>query len=238
LARAGIASRREAERMILEGRVRVHGEVIDELGFKVDPEKDPIRVDGKRLLHFEPKVTILLNKPRGYVSTVKDPQERRTVMDLLKKVKWRVYPVGRLDYDAEGLLLLTNDGDLAHILSHPRFSIPRTYLAKVNGVPDGKDLDRLMGGVMLEDGRARATSVSIVRQSEKKSWIRIVVTEGRNHLVKRMFSAVRHPVLKLNRVAFGPISLRDLSIGQYRYLTAEEMKALSKLTSHGNPTSC
>jgi len=202
----------------------VNGKVVDKLGFKADPSKDHIKVDGKRLVRLEPNVTLLLNKPRGYVSTVKDPEGRPTVMDLLKNVKWRVYHVGRLDFDAEGLLLLSNDGDLTNLLSHPKSSIPRIYLVKTRGIPEEERLTRLKNGVMLEDGKAQAVSVRILAQKEKNSWIQVVVTEGRNHLVKRMFSAIGHPVLKLKRVGFGPIQLRDLPIGQFRYLTREEIE--------------
>jgi 23S rRNA pseudouridine2605 synthase/16S rRNA pseudouridine516 synthase len=230
LAKAGIASRREAERMVSEGRVVVNGRIIDTLGFKADPSKDHVKVDGKRLTRFEPLVTLLLNKPRGYLATVKDPQDRPTVMDLLKKMRWRIYPVGRLDFDAEGLLLLTNDGDLAYLLSHPRFSVPRTYWAKVKGLPDEKELMRLKKGVMLEDGRAKAVSSHILRKEEKNSWVRVVVTEGRNRLVKRMFSAIGHPVLKLKRVEFGPVRLGNLPVGQYRYLTLTEVTKLKHIT--------
>jgi 23S rRNA pseudouridine2605 synthase len=226
LAKAGIASRREAEKMILEGRVMVNGSVIDALGFKADPLKDHIKVDGKRLPQYEPKMTLLLNKPRGYLCTVKDPEGRRTIMDLLTRVKGRLYPVGRLDFDAEGLVILTNDGDLAHHLSHPRFSIPRTYLAKVSGVPDERQLNRLKKGIVLEDGRARAVFILLLRQGEKNSWVRVVVAEGRNHLVKRMFMAIGHPVLKLKRVAFGPLPLGTLPPGQFRFLTPEEIEKL------------
>jgi 23S rRNA pseudouridine2605 synthase len=233
LANAGIASRREAERMVIEGRVTVNGKVVDKLGFKADPSKDHVKVDGKRLARFEPKVALLLNKPRGYLSTVKDPKGRPTVIDLLKNVKWRVYPVGRLDFDAEGLLLLTNDGDFTYLLSHPKFSIPRTYLVKIRGVPEEERLTRLKRGVMLEDGHAKAVSVKVFRQREKNSWIQVVVAEGRNHLVKRMFSAIGYPVLKLKRVGFGPIQLGDLRIGQFRYLTPEEMEGLKKLIANG-----
>jgi pseudouridine synthase len=229
LAKAGVASRREAERMVLEGRVVVNGRVIDTLGLKADPLKDSIKVDGKILTRFEPKITLLLNKPRGYLATVKDPKGRPTVMDLLKNLKWRIYPIGRLDLDAEGLLLLTNDGELANRLAHPRFSIPRTYLVKLVGVPEEKDLARLKRGVMLEDGRARVVSCSILHQKEKNSWVQVVVTEGRNRLVKRIFSAIGHPVLKLKRVQFGPIRLGGLPFGQFRYLTPEEMEKLKKL---------
>jgi len=231
LAKAGIASRREAERMVIEGKVTVNGKIIDKLGFKADPLKDHIRVDGKRLTGFEPKITLLLNKPRGYLSTVKDPGGRATVMDLLKKIRWRIYPVGRLDFDAEGLLLLSNDGDLTQVLSHPRFSIPRTYFVKVARVPDGKALDRLKKGVRLEDGKAKAVSVTILRQREKNCWAQFVVTEGRNRLVKRMFAAIGHPVLKLKRVGFGPLRLGDLPVGQFRYLTPEEIEKLKRISS-------
>jgi len=229
LARAGVASRREAERMLTEGRITVNGRVVDQLGSRADPLKDFIKVDGKRITGFEPKVTLLLNKPRGYLSTVKDPGQRPTVMDLLRRVRWRVYPVGRLDFDAEGLLLLSNDGDLTQILSHPRYAIPRTYFAKIEGVPDQTKQMHLKRGVTLEDGRARAVSLSVLRQGEKNCWVQVVVTEGRNRLVKRMFSAVGHPVLKLKRIAFGPIRLGDLPVGQFRYLTPGESERLRKL---------
>ena len=231
LARAGIASRREAERMVIEGRVRVNGKTIDTLGGKADPSKDHIKVDGKRLTGFEPHVTFLLNKPKGYLSTVKDPKGRPTVMDLFQKVPWRIYPVGRLDFDAEGLLLLTNDGELTLRLSHPRFSIPRTYWVKVGGVPGEKDLLRLKKGIMLEDGKARVVSSTILRQTEKNCWVHVVVTEGRNRFVKRIFSAIGYPVLKLKRVQFGPIQLGDLKTGQYRHLTPDEVVKLKKTSS-------
>ena len=226
--------------MVMEGKVRVNGKVIETLGFKADSSKDHIKVEGKSLRHFEPKVILLLNKPRGYLSTVKDPKGRPTVLDLLKNIKWRIYPVGRLDSDAEGLLLLTNDGDLAHLLSHPRFSIPKTYLVKVIGVPEEKNLIRLKRGVMLEDGKAEAVSCSLIRQKEKNSWVRVVVTEGRNRLVKRMFSAIGHGVLKLKRIEYGPIQLGDLPFGHFRYLTSGEMEKLNRLslefgTPHPSP---
>jgi len=237
LARAGIASRREAERMVLEGRVMVNGKVVDQLGFKADLSKDHIKVDEKRLFRPEPKITLLLNKPRNYLSTVKDPAGRPTVMDILKGVRWRVYPVGRLDFDAEGVLLLTNDGDLAYQLSHPKFSIPRTYWAKVEGIPEKKKLVRLKRGVMLEDGEARVVSVHILRQMEKHCWVEAVVAEGRNHLVKRLFSAIGHSVLKLKRVGYGPIRLEHLPAGQYRHLTDEEMRSLRKMIEDKRPSS-
>jgi len=228
LAKAGIASRREAEKIILEGRVTVNGKVI-QLGAKADPEKDHIKVDGKRIPRPEPKITLVLNKPRGYLSTVKDPKGRPTVMDLLGKIKWRLYPLGRLDFDAEGLLLLTNDGEIAYHLSHPKFLIPRTYWVKVQGVPGERKLDLLKKGIRLEDGLAKAQSVQILREREKNSWIQITVTEGRNHLVKRLFAAIGHPVLKLKRVEYGPIRLGNLPVGHFRFLTPEEVDHLRRL---------
>jgi 23S rRNA pseudouridine2605 synthase len=228
LAQAGIASRREAERLILEGRVTVNGKVMGTLGAKADLSKDHIKVDGKRITRFESSVTLLLNKPRNYLSTVEDPQERPTVIDLCKAVRQRVYPVGRLDFDAEGLLLLTNDGELANILTHPKYEIPRTYLAKVIGVPEERDMSRLQRGVVLEEGRAKVVSCLVISEKEKHSWLRVVVTEGRNHLVKRVLSAIGHPVLKLKRVGFGPIRLGSLPIGHFRYLTREEIEKIKK----------
>lgn len=231
LSQAGIASRREAEKMIKEGRVSVNGKIITQLGFKADSAKDHIKVDGKRVDKFEPKITIILNKPKGYISTVKDPTGRPTVMDLVKRVKGRIYPVGRLDFDAEGILFLTNDGDLAFKLSHPRFSIPRIYMVKVSGLPKEKDLLRLKKGVTLEDGKAKAISCEIIRVSDKNTWVKMVVTEGRNHLVKRMFRAIGHSVLKLKRVQFGPIKLGNLPPGEFRFLTDEEIKRLKEVDS-------
>ncbi len=241
LAWNGIASRREAEKLILEGRVRVNGRLIDTLGEKADPSRDHIKVDGKRIAGPEPNITLLLNKPRNYLSTVDDPQGRPTVIDLCRGVKQRVYPVGRLDFDAEGLLVLTNDGDLANILTHPRYGIARTYLAKVIGVPEDKDLNRLERGVRLEDGTARVVSCLVISKKEKHSWVRVVVAEGRNHLVKRIFSAIGHPVLKLKRVEFGPLQLGKLPIGKFRYLTPDELEKIKELKvkteSTGNPVS-
>lgn len=228
LAKAGMASRREAEKIILEGRVTVNGKVV-QLGAKADPEKDHIKVDGKRIPRPEPKITLVLNKPRGYLSTVKDPKGRPTVMDLLGKIKWRLYPLGRLDFDAEGLLLLTNDGEIAYHLTHPKFSISRTYWVKIQGVPGEKKLELLKKGIRLEDGVAKAHSVQILREREKNSWIQITVTEGRTHLVKRLFAAIGHPVLKLKRIEFGPIRLGNLPTGHFRFLTPEEQEQLRRL---------
>ncbi len=228
LAKAGISSRREAERMILEGRVTVNGKVLNSMGLKVDPSKDHIRVDGKRLSDYEPKVAIILNKPLGYLSTVKDPLGRPTVMDLLRNVKWRVYPVGRLDFDSEGLMLLTNDGELAYRLTHPKFEIPRTYLVKVKGIPEERKLKSLKKGIMLDDGKAKVVSIQVLNRRERNSWLKVEVREGRNRLIKRIFDVIGHPVLKLKRIKFGPIHLGNLMPGQFRYLQPSEMMRLKE----------
>jgi len=216
LAKAGIASRREAEKIILEGRVTVNGKVI-QLGAKADPEKDHIKVDGKRIPRPEPKITLLLNKPRGYLSTVKDPKGRPTVMDLLGKVKWRLYPLGRLDFDAEGLLLLTNDGEIAYHLSHPKFLIPRTYWVKVQGVPGEKKLDLLKKGIRLEDGLAKAQSVQILREREKNSWIQITVTEGRNPSGEKAFCRYRTSSIKIETGGIWPDPIGESSGGPFSF---------------------
>jgi pseudouridine synthase len=181
-------------------------------------------------LQKERKFTyIVFNKPYGVLCQFTDQLGRKTLKDYIHFKG--VYSIGRLDMDTEGLLLLTNDGDLAYVLSHPRFSISKTYLVKVAGVPDDKKLARLKRGVMLEDGRAKAVSCSLLHEREKNSWVRIVVTEGRNRLVKRMFSAIGHSVLKLKRVEYGPIRLGDLPFGQSRYLTLEEVQKLKQVRS-------
>ena len=224
LAKAGISSRREAEQIVLQGRVMVNGKVVDTLGFKADLSRDHIKVDGKRLTHFEPAVALLLNKPRGYLSTVEDPEGRPTVMDLLKNVRWRVYPVGRLDVDAEGLLVITNDGELANLLSHPRFSTSRTYLVKVKGVLTPEEMSRIEQGVTLDDGMSPAIKVTPVRRLQKNSVVKVTLHEGRNRVIKRTFEAIGHPVLRLKRIGFASLTLEGLRPGDYRSLTSEEIE--------------
>ena len=236
LAHAGIASRRTAEQLIAAGRVRVNGQVVTELGTKVDPERDAIRVDGKRVRPpTSSRVVLVVHKPKGYVTTVSDPEGRPTVLDLLKGVRRRVYPVGRLDYHSEGLLLLTDDGDLARALMHPSTGLVKVYLAKVRGTPDPAALRALRAGIAVESRKAIATTAEIARKAAN-SWVRIAVTEGRKHLVRRMLQAVGHPVEKLRRVSFGPIELGSLAVGSYRVLDPEEVAALraaAKIGSRG-----
>ena len=213
--------------MILQGRVRVNGAVVTRLGVTVDPEKDAVEVDGKVITGKKTDaVYILLYKPRGYISAVEDPLGRPVVVDLLKKVRTRVYPVGRLDYDAEGVLLLTNDGEFSNSLIHPSFAVPKKYLVKVKDVPSEEDLKRLEKGVRLPDGKTLPARARLIRQTKENSWIELTVTEGRYRLVKRMCLEVGHPVAKLKRVEFAGLGLGGLKPGDYRPLTPVEIKRL------------
>lgn len=227
MAHAGIASRRKAEQLILEGRVKVNGETVRELGRKVSPE-DFIEVDGKPIRE-EKKVYILLNKPVGYISTVDDPRGRRTVLDLVADVKERVYPVGRLDYDTSGLLILTNDGELTYKLTHPSFEVKKTYLVEVEGKP-GKELARLEKGVMLSDGMTAPAAVAEVKTGKNSTSFLLTIHEGRNRQVRRMCEAIGYPVKSLKRIKFAFLELGDLPEGRYRYLTENEIKMLQSLT--------
>ncbi|HKZ46539.1 MAG TPA: pseudouridine synthase [Thermodesulfobacteriota bacterium] len=234
IARVGIASRRKAEELIMEGLVTVNRQVVTELGTKADPEKDRITVDGRLLSHAQEKsekVYILLNKPKGYISTVSDPQGRPTVIDLVKKIKTRMFPVGRLDYDAEGALLFTNDGELANKLIHPKYHIPKKYLVKVSDAPDQKDISKLKKGVYLEDGRTLPAEAKFIKSTKTNSWIELTVYEGKNRLVKRMCFAIGHSVLKLQRTEFAGIKLGSLKPGDFRTLTMDEVERLKKIVS-------
>ena len=226
IAAAGVTSRRKAEDLIQEGRVMVDGRRVTRLGSTVDPAINVLTVDGKRINPAVQKTYLLLNKPRGYITSLDDPQQRKTVMDLVATVRGRVFPVGRLDYDAEGLLLFTNDGELANRLLHPKFMIPRTYLVKVKGCPSPQAVKRLRSGLRLADGPTRPAHVRLIDKTDKNSWITITVTEGRNNLIKRMFDSVGNRVLKLKRIRFGSLTLGDLPTGHYRFLRSEEIAGL------------
>lgn len=224
LSRAGVASRRAAEEMIRAGRVSVNGQVVRVLGVKIDPDRDVVKADGRRV-RPEVLVTVMLHKPYGYISTTKDPQGRRVVTDLLGEKGPRLYPVGRLDYDATGLLLLTNDGELAQRLTHPRYQVPRTYRVTVAGEVSRETLRLLAGGVEVAD-RVVAAAVQMQKLEAEKTVLEITVWEGRYHLIKRLLSQVGHPVLKLKRIAYGPLRLGRLPRGAHRLLTPAEMAAL------------
>ena len=232
LSAAGVASRRTSEELIQQGRVSINGRTVTTLGTKADPTVDEIRVDGRRIKPVQTLRYLLLNKPRGYVTTRNDPQKRKTVMDLLGGVREYVYPVGRLDYDSEGLLLVTNDGDLAAALTHPRHEVEREYRALVAGVPDQRALDRLARGVVL-DGRRTAPAVVRLAPADRdvaaqSAVLLLTIREGRNRQVRRMCEAVGHPVQRLTRVRIGPIRDDRLKAGQVRDLSAVEVRALKK----------
>src|SRR5215510_15414249 len=233
LSQAGIASRRAAEKLIAEGRVSVNGQTIRAMGVKADPAVDDIRVDGRRVKSAERPRYILLNKPKGYVTTRSDPQRRPTVIDLLSGVREYVYPVGRLDYDSEGLLLLTNDGDLAARLTHPRHGVERTYEARVAGTPDEEALTRLRKGIPLDGHRTLPATVVLIppRRRDEDAVLLLTIREGRNRQVRRMCEAVGHPVQTLKRTRVGPISDRRLKPGEWRELREDEVVALKKESS-------
>lgn len=233
LSAAGVASRRASEQMILEGRVTVNGDTVRELGTKADPQKDIIRVDGRRIKTVVRNRYIVLYKPKGYVTTRSDPEGRRTVMDLVGEGDY-IYPVGRLDYDSEGLLLLTSDGDLAARLMHPRHEVEKTYEVIVAGMPDVRALEKLKKGVFIEGGRTAPAHVhvgSIVKGARPTTKLTIVIHEGRNRQIRRMCSAVGLPVRELRRVRMGPIGLGRLKPGQWRDLTADEVRRLKHVAA-------
>lgn len=246
LSQAGVASRRAAETLIAQGRVTVNGTTVREMGVKADPAHDDIRVDGRRVKAERPRY-ILLYKPVGYVTTRSDPQRRRTVIDLLVGVREYVYPVGRLDYDTEGLLLLTNDGDLAARLTHPRHGVERTYEARVAGVPDEAALDRLRHGIPLDGHRTLPADVVLLsggrpaRQGSavqaRDAVLRLTIREGRNRQVRRMCEAVGHPIQALRRTRIGPITDQRLKPGAWRDLTAAEVRTVTGLARPAPRTS-
>lgn len=229
LANAGVASRRHCEELILEGRVKVNGAVVKTLGTKADPEKDKIEVNGKLLKLQASKIYLMLNKPAGYVTTANDPQGRPTVIDLVSDAGVRVYPVGRLDFDTEGLLLLTNDGEITYALTHPKHEVGKTYHALVQGVPDPDKLKRFQKGLRLADGLTAPAGVKPVKKVRGNTWLEITIYEGRNRQVRRMCETIGHPVIKLKRIKLGFLTLDKLEEGKYRQLTKEEVGKLKQL---------
>jgi pseudouridine synthase len=228
LAQSGVASRREADRLIAEGRVRVNYAVIEELGTKIDPARDSVRVDGRIIKVSEGKLYILLNKPPGYLVTLKDPFKRPTILELLPTLNTRVFPVGRLDFNSEGLLLLTNDGELANRLMHPRYRIKKVYEVRARGIPSQKDLQRLEKGILLDGKRTAPAKVTPVRLGSKDARIRIELTEGRKREVRRMFEAVGHGLFSLERTSYAGLTRGNLKKGRWRNLTPSEVAGLKK----------
>lgn len=234
MARHGVASRRACEEMIAAGRVKVNGKTVTVPGTTVDPARDRVEVDGRLLGQPERPVYILLNKPRGYISAVSDPRGRRVVTDLLADVKERVYPVGRLDYDSEGLLLLTNDGDLTLKLTHPSHGIAKTYRARVRGVPRTQDIEILSAGIMLDDGMTAPARIDLLEERDGNALLEVTIREGRNRQIRRMFEKIGHEVIRLKRIKMGDLVLGDLKPGQYRKLSAAETRRLKKMAAEKN----
>ncbi|RAL22672.1 pseudouridine synthase [Thermoflavimicrobium daqui] len=230
MAQAGVASRRQCEELIQKGLVKVNGQVVQTLGVKVNPKRDVIEVKGKKLQQ-EKKRTFLFYKPLRVITSMNDPQGRKVVADYFRHISERVYPVGRLDYDTEGLLLVTNDGELANHLIHPRYEMDKVYKVTVQGRPSKEALAQLREGVMLEDGQTAPAKVKILEGNDKKSVLEIVIHEGRNRQVRRMCEVIGHPVIHLIRTRLAFLTLKGLKKGQSRELTSGEIQRLKKLLS-------
>ncbi|MFZ5597677.1 MAG: pseudouridine synthase [Bacillota bacterium] len=228
MSRHGVASRRACEEIIAGGRVKVNGKTVSTPGVLVEPGRDRVSVDGRLLKEPEKKIYIMINKPRGYLSTVRDPGGRKKVTDLLEGVSERVYPVGRLDYDSEGLLLLTNDGDFAFRMTHPGYGITKTYRVRVKGVPKERELEILERGVRLEDGVTSPAKVFFIDEREGNALLEISIREGRNRQIRRMMDALGYEVLRLKRIKVGSLALGNLKSGQFRHLTPREVESLFK----------
>ncbi len=224
MAHAGVASRRKSEDIISQGRVKVNGQVIKEQGYKVSDD-DLIEVDDKAISH-EKNIYILLNKPTGYISTVDDPRERNTVLDLIKGVTQRIYPVGRLDYNTSGILILTNDGDLTYTLTHPSHMVDKTYLVEVGGHPTKQELDRLEKGIVLDDGLTAPARVEDIKKKKHTTLFNITIHEGKNRQVRRMCDKIGYSVRELNRIKFAFLDLKQLPTGKFRYLSDKEVEKL------------
>lgn len=227
IAQAGLASRRKAEEMITAGRVKVNGHQVSGLGTKVDLHEDQIEVDGQTIGR-EPPVYYIFHKPTGVITSVQDPQGRKVVMDFFTRIEQRIFPVGRLDYDTSGLLLLTNDGKLAYALMHPSFHVKKTYIAKVRGIPSSSKLDQLAHGLELRDGKTAPAEVDLVQVNdhEQTALVQLTIHEGRKRQVRRMLSFLHHPVIALHREKYADLTLVGLGVGQYRALTQKEIDML------------
>lgn len=228
LSKAGITSRREADKMIAEGRVKVNGEVIQILGYKIDDEEDCVDLDGKRVKSDKGLTYLLLNKPSGYLVTLKDPFKRPTIMSLLPQMKRRIFPVGRLDFDSEGLLLLTNNGELAYRLMHPRYKVRKEYLLTVKGKPDPSSLSSIKKGIYLNGKKTAPAKITQIAFSQKRSHLRVEICEGRKRELRRMFEATGYRVMKLKRIKFAGLTLGKLKKGEWRYLTRKEIDLLRR----------
>lgn len=229
IAMAGITSRRKAEELILEGRVKVNGIVVEELGTKIDPDKDIVLVDNKRIESVESKIYIILNKPEGYVTSLKDTHNSKVVLDLVKDIKERIFPVGRLDKDTSGLLIMTNDGDLAYKLTHPKHEVWKKYIALVKGHPDSNKLEMLRNGINIDGRMTSKAYVKLIKKNTRSTLLEISIHEGRNRQVRKMCEHIGHPVINLKRVSIGNIKLNGLEKGKWRYLSEKEIEYLKNI---------
>lgn len=228
MADCGVDSRRGCDKIILEGRVRVNNKLVNELGFMVNEDNDTVKVDGKKIVLQSKNVYIMLHKPKGYVTTVKDDKERKTVMELVD-VKLRVYPVGRLDFDTEGLLILTNDGDMTYKLTHPKYEVTKKYVARVEGEITEQDLEQLRKGVEIDGKKTAPAKAKLVEKYDNGCKVELTIHEGRNHQVKKMFEAIGKTVAFLKRTEMGEIRLGGLGRGKWRYLNDKEIAYLKEL---------
>jgi len=229
LAHCGIASRRKAEDLIKEGKVTVNGKIITDCAFNVEPEKDFVKYNNK-LIKPEKKIYIVLNKPKGFISSVSDEKGRKTVIDIFKnKIKEHIYPVGRLDYNTTGCLILTNDGEWANKIIHPRYEVEKVYIAKIKGRASNTFIDKLKKGIKIEDGFVKAKDAKILLRKEKNDVISITITQGKNHQIKKMLQAIGLTLLWLKRQSVGPVNIRGLEYGMWRYLTQKEIDFFNKI---------
>ncbi|OGO78060.1 MAG: pseudouridine synthase [Clostridiales bacterium GWB2_37_7] len=229
MAELGVASRRKCEELIKQGKVRVNSIIVTELGTKVDKQTSVIEVEGKRLIHNINKVYVLLNKPIGYITSAKDQFNRPTVLDLMSNIEERIFPVGRLDYDTEGLLILTNDGELTYKITHPSHNIKKTYTARVKGRVQNTAIEMFKNGLNIEDYKTAPASLKILKFIENDTLVSITIHEGKNRQVRKMCDAIGHKVLELKRISIGKLKLGDLAIGHWRYLTVSEVEYLYSL---------
>ncbi|TCO79801.1 pseudouridine synthase [Marinisporobacter balticus] len=226
IAYSGIASRRKAEELIKLGRVKVNGEIIKDMGVAVNPDTDIVSLDNRLIQLENKKVYIILNKPEGYVTTLLDEFDRPTVVDLIKNISERIYPVGRLDYDTSGLLIMTNDGELTYRLTHPKHEVKKTYIAKIKGVLNNKELNMFKRGIDIGGYTTAPAQIQILKDNRGSSNVQVIIHEGKNRQIRKMFDAIHHPVIRLKRIAVGEISMDNLLKGKWRFLTDSEIKYL------------
>lgn len=229
LAESGIASRRKSEQLIVNGKVKVNGNIVTELGTKIDDTEDIVFCNGKKVIKNNRFVYIMLNKPEGCVTTAEDQFDRKTIMDYVKDINIRLYPVGRLDYNTSGLLILTNDGDLAYKLTHPKHNVKKIYMAKIYGLPTSEEIKKFEKGIYIDNNKTSPSKIEIIKNDGKYTNVKIEISEGRNRQIRKMCEEINHPVKKLKRIATGQLSLGDLKIAQYRHLTKDEVYYLKNI---------